>query len=88
MGIDEIRLCDEVDGPDATCYKPKPGMLLDSAKHNDLDLGRGYMVGDRWRDVVRTWRRDASRSSSTTAIANDAPTIPIASSVRWPKSLI
>jgi len=26
-------------------------MLLDSAKHNDLDLGRGYMVGDRWRDV-------------------------------------
>lgn len=51
LAIDEIRVCYEVDGPDATCYKPRPGMLLDAAKKHDIDLGRSYMVGDRWRDV-------------------------------------
>lgn len=50
-GIDESRVCYEVDDPDATCYKPKPRMQLDSAKHNGLDLGRSHMVGGCWRDV-------------------------------------
>jgi hypothetical protein len=45
LGIDESRACYEVDGPDATCYKPKLVMQFDSAKHNDLDLGRSYTMG-------------------------------------------
>lgn len=31
--------------------KPEPGMLLDAALLLGLDLGRAWMVGDRWRDI-------------------------------------
>ena len=31
--------------------KPEPGMLLDAALELNLDLGRSWMVGDRWRDI-------------------------------------
>jgi D-glycero-D-manno-heptose 1,7-bisphosphate phosphatase len=40
---------DDVD--ECLCRKPKPGLLLDAARRLDLDLGRGFMIGDRWRDV-------------------------------------
>ncbi len=33
------------------CRKPKPGMLLRSARDLDIDLQRSWMIGDRWRDV-------------------------------------
>jgi D-glycero-D-manno-heptose 1,7-bisphosphate phosphatase len=31
--------------------KPEPGMLHDAAAALGLDLGRSWMVGDRWRDI-------------------------------------
>lgn len=31
--------------------KPEPGMLLDAAATLGLDLGRSWMIGDRWRDI-------------------------------------
>jgi D-glycero-D-manno-heptose 1,7-bisphosphate phosphatase len=31
--------------------KPEPGMVLDAARDLQLDLGRSWMVGDRWRDI-------------------------------------
>lgn len=31
--------------------KPEPGMLLEAALLLGLDLGRSWMVGDRWRDI-------------------------------------
>jgi D-glycero-D-manno-heptose 1,7-bisphosphate phosphatase len=31
--------------------KPEPGMLTDAALLLGLDLGRSWMVGDRWRDI-------------------------------------
>jgi D-glycero-D-manno-heptose 1,7-bisphosphate phosphatase len=31
--------------------KPEPGMLLDAARDLQLDLGRSWMIGDRWRDI-------------------------------------
>ena len=51
LPLDDIKVCYETDGPASTCYKPKPGMLLDAAGEHGLDLRRSYMVGDRWRDV-------------------------------------
>ena len=48
LPLDDIKVCYE--RGDA-CYKPAPGMLLDAARERDIDLGRSYMVGDRWRDV-------------------------------------
>lgn len=33
------------------CRKPQPGLLRRAAADLDLDLGRSFMVGDRWQDV-------------------------------------
>jgi D-glycero-D-manno-heptose 1,7-bisphosphate phosphatase len=33
------------------CRKPLPGMLRQASRHLDLDLGRSFVVGDRWLDV-------------------------------------
>lgn len=49
--IDDFRICYHVDQDDCMCRKPKPGMLLDAAKDWTLDLGRSFMIGDRWRDI-------------------------------------
>ena len=41
------------DGPDGCeCRKPKPGMLLAAARKWNLNLSRGFLIGDRWSDVV------------------------------------
>jgi len=39
------------DDPPDPRRKPEPGMLLDAARDLNLDLGRSWMVGDRWRDI-------------------------------------
>jgi D-glycero-D-manno-heptose 1,7-bisphosphate phosphatase len=33
------------------CRKPKPGLFLQAAADLGLDLGRSYVVGDRWSDL-------------------------------------
>jgi D-glycero-D-manno-heptose 1,7-bisphosphate phosphatase len=49
--LDDVRLCPH-DGDCCECRKPKPGMILDSARHFGVDLSRSVMVGDRWRDIA------------------------------------
>jgi D-glycero-D-manno-heptose 1,7-bisphosphate phosphatase len=50
--IDRIEVCyDPGRGEKSTRRKPEPGMVLDSARELGIDLGRSWMVGDRWRDV-------------------------------------
>ncbi|MCL2790356.1 MAG: HAD family hydrolase [Desulfobulbus sp.] len=36
---------------DCSCRKPKTGLLEQAAREIGLDLGRSYMVGDRWSDL-------------------------------------
>ena len=48
LSLDEIKVCYDSSAP---CYKPEPGMLLEAAQEHDIDLGRSYLVGDRWRDI-------------------------------------
>jgi D-glycero-D-manno-heptose 1,7-bisphosphate phosphatase len=50
LPLDEILTCYH-DGDGCDCRKPKPGALLDAARRLGIDLGRSFMVGDRWRDV-------------------------------------
>jgi histidinol phosphatase-like enzyme len=33
------------------CRKPQPGMLRQAADELKLDLGRSFVVGDRWHDL-------------------------------------
>jgi len=47
--IDEFVVCPHDDQDGCACRKPKPGMLTAAAGRRGLDLGRSFMVGDRWR---------------------------------------
>lgn len=51
LPLDDVKVCMEADSDLCTCYKPKPGMLIDAAREHGLSLPDSYMVGDRWRDV-------------------------------------
>ena len=52
-GMDPYRrICD--------CRKPEPGLLHQAAADLDIDLGRSYMIGDRYRDI-ETARRVGTR---------------------------
>jgi len=51
LQLDDIRMCPHDDDAHCACRKPRPGLLLDAARHWDINLAESYIVGDRWRDV-------------------------------------
>jgi D-glycero-D-manno-heptose 1,7-bisphosphate phosphatase len=53
LPIDRVEVCFHPGkgGSDCECRKPKPGMLRRAARELHIDLGRSWMVGDRWRDI-------------------------------------
>lgn len=48
LPLDEVRVCYHDDGIECDCRKPMPGLLLQDPAH---DVGRSFMIGDRWRDI-------------------------------------
>jgi D-glycero-D-manno-heptose 1,7-bisphosphate phosphatase len=65
MPVDDIKACFHVDSDSCDCRKPKPGMILDAAREHGIDLGKSYVVGDRWRDI------EAGRSAGCLTILVD-----------------
>lgn len=51
VGLDDFRVCYHDDADHCHCRKPEPGLLIDASRDWGIDLGRSFMVGDRWRDV-------------------------------------
>ncbi len=52
LPIDHIEVCyDPGQGQPSEFRKPAPGMILRAAKRFAIDLGRSFMIGDRWRDI-------------------------------------
>lgn len=51
LPLDAVEMCPHADEQDCDCRKPKPGLLLASARRLNIDLGRSVMVGDRWKDI-------------------------------------
>jgi D-glycero-D-manno-heptose 1,7-bisphosphate phosphatase len=51
LPIDEFRTCYHDSGDGCDCRKPLPGALLAAAREHHIDLGRSFMVGDRWSDI-------------------------------------
>ena len=49
--IDEFLVCPHDDAAHCACRKPKPGMVLEAAARHAVDLGRSFLIGDRWRDI-------------------------------------
>jgi len=52
LPIESFRVCYHDDCDNCHCRKPKPGMLIDVAREQDLILSDCFMIGDRWRDIV------------------------------------
>lgn len=65
LPLDEICACFHTDSNHCDCRKPKPGLILDSARNWSISLAESYMVGDRWRDI------DAGRAAGCHTIFLD-----------------
>ena len=65
VALDGLYSCLHDNGDGCGCRKPAPGMLLAAADDLGLDLGRSFMVGDRWSDV------DAGREAGCTTVYID-----------------
>jgi transaldolase len=51
LPIDRIEMCPHSQSEACNCRKPKPGMLIDAARHCEIDLAGSVMVGDRFSDM-------------------------------------
>ena len=51
LPVAAVYVCFHDDADACDCRKPAPGLLFEAAHDLGLDLGRSFMVGDRWRDV-------------------------------------
>lgn len=50
--VDAIYVCQHAPDDGCVCRKPRPGLLHQAAGDLHLDLGRSYVVGDRYNDIV------------------------------------
>jgi D-glycero-D-manno-heptose 1,7-bisphosphate phosphatase len=51
LPLDAIEICPHDDADHCDCRKPKPGLLLQAAEREGIDLSQSFMVGDRFRDI-------------------------------------
>jgi D-glycero-D-manno-heptose 1,7-bisphosphate phosphatase len=49
--LDGIYACFHAPREGCSCRKPRPDLVFRAAQELDLDLGRSYLVGDRYNDV-------------------------------------
>jgi len=63
--LDDVRVCYHDDSDGCLCRKPRPGLALQAAADWQIDLGRSYFIGDRWRDT------ECGRSAGCTTILID-----------------
>lgn len=73
-------------GPESgcTCYKPKPGMLLEAAKEYDIDMAQSWMIGDRPTDVTA----GINAGTKTILVKTGVPTVESAEATYIAPSLI
>jgi len=57
--LDGIYYCPHVSNDNCECRKPKPGMLEQAARQHGLDLGKSFVIGDRYVDVELAQRAGA-----------------------------
>lgn len=67
LPLDAIYTCYHQDADGCGCRKPRPGLLERARDAFGIDLGRSFMVGDRWSDVA------AGRAAGCTTFLLDVP---------------
>ena len=83
--IDATYFCPDVPGQPSQCRKPAPGMVLQAAREQDVDLSRSFLIGDKEIDAecahnagvrairVRTGFDKATDGSRAEWVAEDLP---------------
>lgn len=51
VGIDHVSVCYHDDSDGCGCRKPRPGLLVEAARTQGIDLAASFIVGDRSRDI-------------------------------------
>jgi D,D-heptose 1,7-bisphosphate phosphatase len=49
--IDDFYFCPHRPDENCLCRKPKPGLLLQAAKHHKIDLKNSFFIGDSQTDI-------------------------------------
>jgi len=49
--IDATYFCPDAPGQPSKCRKPAPGMVLEAARENEIDLSRSFLIGDKEIDA-------------------------------------
>jgi D-sedoheptulose 7-phosphate isomerase len=90
LPLDDVLTCYHDDQDNCDCRKPRPGLMLDAAKKYGLNLGRSYMVGDRWRDIdagagagCKTIWIDRKYAEQPPTAKPDARVTSLAEAVEW-----
>lgn len=52
LPLTAIYTCFHDTADNCFCRKPKAGLLMEAAAAYNIDLGRSFMVGDRWSDIA------------------------------------
>jgi D-glycero-D-manno-heptose 1,7-bisphosphate phosphatase len=65
--LDDILVCPHDETDDCPCRKPKPGLLEEAAFNRQLDLGRSFVLSDKWQDA------EAARRAGCTSLLIQSP---------------
>jgi D-glycero-D-manno-heptose 1,7-bisphosphate phosphatase len=65
LPLDDFLVCPHDDRDACRCRKPLPGLLLEAQACYGIDLGRSFLIGDRWRDI------DAGRAAGCRTVQLD-----------------
>jgi D-sedoheptulose 7-phosphate isomerase len=90
LPLDDVLTCFHDDQDDCDCRKPRPGLVTHAAQQYGIDLGRSYLIGDRWRDMdagtnagCKTIWIDRGYTEQAPASAPDARVGSLAEAVDW-----
>ncbi|WP_315372178.1 HAD-IIIA family hydrolase [Paenibacillus xylanexedens] len=72
FGFDNVFICPHQHTEGCECRKPNPGMLLDAAKKNNLDLSKCIVIGDRWSDILAGHHAGCKKILVLTGAGNEA----------------
>lgn len=62
LPIDDLFLCPHDEADQCPCRKPKPGLLKEAKYKWQLDLGRSFVISDKWQDA------EAARAANCTSL--------------------
>ncbi len=65
LPLDAVKVCYHGQAEHCDCRKPKPGMILETARELGINLKKSFMVGDRSSDV------EAGRAAGCTTVFID-----------------